>query len=634
MGNSYPDRTNARGVWKLSDITKNKLTQGTFPKGAGRGFSAGDNNSPNVQIDTISIKTTGNATDFGDLSQNPQGSVWSVHGSDTRCIFGGATPVATVIQYIVPTSQGNSADFGDLSVARQSIGGGSNKTRSVNYGGQTPGKGNVIDFMQIQTLGNATDFGDATQQGRQPAGNCNRRRAFLVGGDDGPAPASGTNRIEFVEISTTGNGIDFGDLHATVVSCPQGVGSSTRALQGGGGQSSGLLTRINSFQYDSQGDATDFGDLTVARRLMGAVSDGQRGVWMGGAGSPADVNTIDFVEIASAGNATDFGDCTQAQQSPQSGGDAHQGLDEFFPRAPELYSPTGRPLRFGAAGVGDLAMFNNAAALETLQISTLGSAVNFGTLSAAGNGTGMSSNTRAVYHFGSVNNSTIEYVEFQSKGNGADFGDVTVNRQNLGGVASHVRGVLLGGEEPAASDTMDYITIATIGDATDFGNLTVARGNTAGLGNNTRGVCVGGYASPAYSNVMDYITIASAGNATDFGNLLATKALSADGTGGSSTTRGIIYGGYAGSAGNVIEYITFANTGNATDFGDATGNIQSGGASGNGVRGLYAGGTGGSNVKRIDYITIATTGNAADFGDLTTENQSINGTSNCHGGLS
>ena len=53
-----------------------------------------------------------------------------------------------------------------------------------------------------------------------------------------------------------------------------------------------------------------------------------------------------------------------------------------------------------------------------------------------------------------------------------------------------------------------------------------------------------------------------------------------------------------------------------------------------GTRGLFSGGyTPPANVKRIDYITIATTGNAADFGDLTTENQSINGTSNCHGGL-
>ena len=34
MGTSYPDRTNARGVWKLSDITKNKITDGTYPNAA------------------------------------------------------------------------------------------------------------------------------------------------------------------------------------------------------------------------------------------------------------------------------------------------------------------------------------------------------------------------------------------------------------------------------------------------------------------------------------------------------------------------------------------------------------------------------------------------------------------------
>ena len=31
MGKSYPDRTNATGIWKLSDIYKNKITHGTYP---------------------------------------------------------------------------------------------------------------------------------------------------------------------------------------------------------------------------------------------------------------------------------------------------------------------------------------------------------------------------------------------------------------------------------------------------------------------------------------------------------------------------------------------------------------------------------------------------------------------------
>ena len=56
-----------------------------------------------------------------------------------------------------------------------------------------------------------------------------------------------------------------------------------------------------------------------------------------------------------------------------------------------------------------------------------------------------------------------------------------------------------------------------------------------------------------------------------------------------------------------------------------------------GSRGLIVGGwtntPSSANLNTIEYITIATTGNAADFGDLTSGGTSVNGTSNCHGGL-
>ena len=34
MGTSYPNRTNARGIWKLSDITRNTIEEGTYPQQA------------------------------------------------------------------------------------------------------------------------------------------------------------------------------------------------------------------------------------------------------------------------------------------------------------------------------------------------------------------------------------------------------------------------------------------------------------------------------------------------------------------------------------------------------------------------------------------------------------------------
>ena len=70
MATSYPRRDSASGIWKISDITSNKLTEGTWPSSAStRGLSAGGDNPSNVNvIEYITVATAGNATDFGDLT--------------------------------------------------------------------------------------------------------------------------------------------------------------------------------------------------------------------------------------------------------------------------------------------------------------------------------------------------------------------------------------------------------------------------------------------------------------------------------------------------------------------------------------------------------------------------------------
>ena len=60
----------------------------------------------------------------------------------------------------------------------------------------------------------------------------------------------------------------------------------------------------------SEGNATDFGNLTVARNLLASCSSKTRGVFAGGYDSPVTLNTMDFISIATTGNATEFGDLT------------------------------------------------------------------------------------------------------------------------------------------------------------------------------------------------------------------------------------------------------------------------------------------------------------------------------------
>jgi len=58
-------------------------------------------------------------------------------------------------------STGNSTDFGDLTSARSNDGAASSQTRGLWAGG-LPGNLDVIDHVTISHTGNATDFGDLT----------------------------------------------------------------------------------------------------------------------------------------------------------------------------------------------------------------------------------------------------------------------------------------------------------------------------------------------------------------------------------------------------------------------------------------------------------------------------------------
>ena len=125
-------------------------------------------------IEFITIATTGNGQDFGDLTVDAnrgyqdRGSICDT----TRGIFSGgftgSNVLSNTIEFITMATTGNSTNFGDLPVARRGGFGTSNSRLAIFAGGYTPGSfKNAIDQVTIQTTGNATDFGDlvfATQE--------------------------------------------------------------------------------------------------------------------------------------------------------------------------------------------------------------------------------------------------------------------------------------------------------------------------------------------------------------------------------------------------------------------------------------------------------------------------------------
>ena len=164
-------------------------------------------------IEYVTIASLGDAVDFGDSTDPNQMGNNAGLASPTRGLFCGgsvpSTPVVKNIDYITIASTGNAADFGDLREAQERVGACSNAVRGIVTSG-APEVSNLIQFLTIATLGNALEFGDATTSSYGKTGISSPTRA-VFGSAYGPAA---TDVIDFVQIMSEGTAIDFGNLLA------------------------------------------------------------------------------------------------------------------------------------------------------------------------------------------------------------------------------------------------------------------------------------------------------------------------------------------------------------------------------------------------------------------------------------
>ena len=274
-----------------------------------------------------------------------------------------------------------------------------------------------------------------------------RSRGRGVFGGGNPGSANGT--MQYVQIQSQGNALDFGDL--TVARQSTGLGNATRGVFGGNAHPTG--DTIDYIHIATTGNAVDFGNLQSSLNGRAAASNSTRGIFAGG-GTPTPSNEIDFITIATLGNSTDFGNLTVARR----------------------------------------------------------------------NHAGVASPTRAVFAGGDAApaSDVIDYITISSTGNAVDFGNLSAARETAGGASSTTRGVFMGGYTSGDVNIIEYITIATLGDAIDFGDLSAARRNGGSVSNNIRGLYAGGH--PAV-NTIEFVIIASTSNATDFGDLVVGQRI-------------------------------------------------------------------------------------------------------------
>ena len=231
-------------------------------------------------IEYITNASTGNGIDFGDLTAATRRG--SGASNNTRCLFaGGLTPgIVNTIEYVTIAQTGNATDFGDLTVATGDMASGLNSpTRAVFAGGATPTKVNTIQYVTTASAGNATDFGDLTIVKQFCAGVSSSTRGVTSGGNS--SPSTPTNIVDYITIASTGNATDFGDMNTIFDdSVIMGVSNSITGIYTGiCAPSNGVRSNIMEYvNIATTSNTVDFGDLTVATNSGCGTSDGHGGL--------------------------------------------------------------------------------------------------------------------------------------------------------------------------------------------------------------------------------------------------------------------------------------------------------------------------------------------------------------------
>lgn len=263
-----------------------------------------------ARIEYFTISTTGNSSDFGDLSTTPQGHSAVTGDVSTRSVIAGGNTGASgnTMEYITTTTTGDATDFGDLITGRYYGFGFSSGSRGVFGQGMTSNtpatRVNSVEYITIATTGNATDFGDATAARNGVSGATDGATGLVFGGHDG---SNHSNTIDKYTIATAGNATDFGDM-SSAKNFTAACSNQTRALVGGGYTGSSYINVIDYVTIATPGNTTDFGDLVTAGSQFAATANGTRGVFGGRFTGSAFNRAIDYVTIASIGNASDLGD--------------------------------------------------------------------------------------------------------------------------------------------------------------------------------------------------------------------------------------------------------------------------------------------------------------------------------------
>lgn len=289
------------------------------------GYSCGGSQSDGNHIQKFPFASDDNATDVGDLVEKVQLASGNSSATDGY-VSGGdrsAAPYPTryhqYIQKFPFASNANAAAVGGLNRSRIRGTGQS----SVSHGYLSGG----LNTPQIEKFPFAAAYNANTDVGNLSvltngfiAGHSSSSHGYISGGSNTGAPYD--NKIEKFSFSVDANATDVGDLTVARMQVA-GQSSSTHGYTSGGKAanpspppSSMFTDVIDKFSFSTDGNATDVGNLSSGRYDHAGQSSISNGYTSGGV-QPSPFGTKNIIEkfpFSSDANATDVGDLVVAQQ--------------------------------------------------------------------------------------------------------------------------------------------------------------------------------------------------------------------------------------------------------------------------------------------------------------------------------
>ena len=294
----------------------------------------------------------------------------------------------------------------------------------------------------------------------------------------------------------TNVGAGSGDIQAF-----QGWGSSYGYSMGG----SPTTDIIDKWSFTTDGNATDVGNLTVARYAPGSAASSTHGFTAGGASTGHALNVIDYFPFASDTNASDHGDLTTP-----------------------FYYPSGNSsTTYGYANLGYDAGGTKQNVIQKYPFASITNSTDVADATVLRVASAGTNSFTHGYTAGGADSYTnvIDKFSFSTDGNSTDVGDLTQAKGYYGGGSnSSTYGYAASGQKGSSPPYVNEIekwAYASDANATDVGDILFVRANVGAASSQSYGYCMGGK-NPPYNNIEKY-SFTTDGNSTDVGDLTATK---------------------------------------------------------------------------------------------------------------